>query len=271
MIKLVVSDLDGTLLDENEVLGPTALGLACWLRERDILFTIATGRVKSMAESYARQLGLGLPYLCCNGGEIVLGNQVLERLRISAAPLWGLVEKACQLGYSVWYSIDGEEYVHGETAWIREQQKTFGRYHAISPLTPDKIQNLFVEKLSIMDGDKDGNMALLEELCKQLPEGYGFTRYQDQSVEVVHANATKARGLLWLADYLGIRPEEILAAGDHQNDIEMIRLAGVGVAVGNATGDLKSEADYTARGCHAEGVREAVERFCSAREARKNA
>ena len=60
---------------------------------------------------------------------------------------------------------------------------------------------------------------------------YGFTRYTNKAVEIVNKNSTKASALQILSQHLDIDLEDILAIGDHQNDIEMLREAGVGVAV----------------------------------------
>ena len=65
-----------------------------------------------------------------------------------------------------------------------------------------------------------------------------------------------------LAGLLGVSMDEIMACGDFSNDLEMIRVAGVGVAVNNANDELKEAADYVAKGSFAYGVMEAIETYC---------
>ena len=82
MVKLVISDMDGTLIDRDEVLPKKAVEMAHALREKGILFTIATGRVECMAEKYVQELDIQIPYIACNGVTIVQGDTVLKfRLR----------------------------------------------------------------------------------------------------------------------------------------------------------------------------------------------
>ena len=119
-----------------------------------------------------------------------------------------------------------------------------------------------IDKLMIMDETREGAIAILEDMCRELPDIYGFTRYTNKSVEVVSRDSTKASALKSVATLLDIPPESILAVGDHQNDIEMLRYSGIGAVVGNATEDAKHAADYVASGRCIDGVQEIVEKFC---------
>lgn len=77
MIKLVVTDVDGTIVAKDEILHPEVPALAKQLRRQGIIYTIATGRVESQVEEYVKQLELDdTPYIACNGGVIVRGGQV---------------------------------------------------------------------------------------------------------------------------------------------------------------------------------------------------
>ena len=73
---------------------------------------------------------------------------------------------------------------------------------------------------------------------------------------------TRPLGRFLLAQHLEIDLKDIMAIGDHQNDIEMLTEAGIGVAVGNATDEAKNSADFVAEGRCIDGVAEAVEKYC---------
>lgn len=261
MIKLVVSDIDGTLIDETEVLSQKAVELAQYLKNHNVMFTIATGRAEYIAEDFVKQLGIDIPYIACNGATIISGRQVLERIQIALLPLRGIIERADREGLSIIYSIDGYEKVYRFTTWVVSQQRDFDRYHQEHRFSESEWASLMVDKITIMDDTLAGCIAQYDALCAQLPPDYGYTRYLDRAVEVVSAAATKGNAMRTLISRLGILPQEVLAAGDHQNDIEMITTAGVGVAVGNATEELKSVADYVAVGCNVDGLFEAVRHF----------
>ena len=109
MVKLVISDMDGTLIDRDEVLPKKAVEMAHALREKGILFTIATGRVECMAEKYVQELDIQIPYIACNGVTIVQGDTVLKRNKIPLKGLQGIIRKADEMGMSLVYSIDGKE------------------------------------------------------------------------------------------------------------------------------------------------------------------
>lgn len=262
MIKLVVSDMDGTLIDDSEVLGSKALQVAQILKEKKILFSLATGRVESMTEAYAKQLNIQVPYIVCNGATIVHGRKIMQRYQVPLLGLKDVILTADQLGMSIIYSINGLERVFRFTPWVMEQQRMFDRYHQKHAFSEEEWNTLVVDKISIMDDENNSRIAMIEDMCIKLPAVYGFTRYVDRSVEVVHGEATKASGVRAVAKYLGIDLREIMVIGDHQNDIEMLREAGVGVAVANATPELRSVADYVCQHSHVDGVLEAIGIFC---------
>lgn len=263
MIKLVISDMDGTLIDRDEVLSDKAVRLAKALEKAGIMFTIATGRVECMADKYVQDMGIRIPYIACNGVTIIKGSEVLKRNKIPLKGLREIVEKADAMHMSLVYSINGDEFVYKVTPWILSQREQFDRYFDVHEITDDEWENLYIDKLMIMDDVREGAIAVLEEMCKTLSDEYGFTRYTNKSVEIVNSESTKASALRKLTEYLGIDMEEVLAIGDHQNDIEMITEAGIGAVVENATEDAKKAADYIAEGRCIDGVCETVEKFCN--------
>ena len=261
MIKLVISDIDGTLIDETEVLSQTALEVAEYLQQRGVMLTLATGRAEYIAEDYARRMGVTAPYITCNGATIVQGNEVLLRQQIPLAPMRAMLERADAQGLSLIYTIEGKETVYRTTPWVEEQRRLFDRYHQVHAFTEEEWNSWKVEKVTIMDNSLCGVIGQYDQLCAQLPPEFGYTRYLDRAVEVVSSQASKGAAARLLIQRLGLQPEEVLAAGDHQNDIDMIRMAGIGVAVGNATPQLKEQADYIAQGSCAQGLLEAVRHF----------
>lgn len=260
-IKLVVSDMDGTLIDTDEVLSEKAIALSRRLKDSGVMFSLATGRVEYLADDYVRRLGLSVPYVACNGATLVDGGHVIERKQIPVLPLMDIIEEADLMGMSIIYSREGRESVWRETSWILDQRKRFDRYHAVHRFTPGEWTSLTVDKVSIMDEERDGRIACIEALCRRLPSSYGFTRYVDRSVEIVDGSANKANGIASLARHLGLEMNEVMAIGDHQNDIEMLSCAGVGAAVANATEDVKEIADYVCKNRCIDGVIEAVDHY----------
>ena len=80
-------------------------------------------------------------------------------------------------------------------------------------------------------------------------------------MEIVAEGCSKASGVERLIEYMNLTKDEVMAIGDHTNDIEIVSMVGLGVAVGNATPKLKEVADYVAKGEVEDGVIEAINKF----------
>ena len=113
----------------------------------------------------------------------------------------------------------------------------------------------------IVDDERRGIIGEIAEKMRQLDGDFSFFQYQQYSMEIVAKGCSKASGMKTLLEYLKIKPEEVMAIGDHTNDMEVIKSAGLGVAVANAQPELKEIADYVTAHERAEGVREAIQKF----------
>jgi Cof subfamily protein (haloacid dehalogenase superfamily) len=271
MVKLVVCDIDGTLIEADEILDKKAHELVECLESEGIGFSLASGRSDYLVSAYAEQLNLSIPYITCNGAALVhKGRRLCEKL-VPAAPLREITELADTMGFSVVYSQQGEERVWRETPWILEIRRRYNRYHQVHQFTPEEWEKELLDKLLIYDDSEQGDIGIIEDACKKLFPQFTATRYIDRSVEIVNGGVSKALGVIDLAVMLGISPDKILAIGDHQNDIEMIRAVGQGAAVGNATEELKAAASYICRANYFAGVSEAVNHFCFNKKDRRYA
>lgn len=266
MIQLVICDLDGTLIGKDEILPKPIISLVARLRNLGILFTIATGRVETMAEKYVKDLAIDIPYILTNGATIIDKGETLQRFQIPLGPLKPIIEMAKEIGLSLVYTLNGTEYVVGSTPWIEGQQKKFDRYHTVRDFEDADWADLLLDKLMIMDDVRDGRISRVEAACSSLSDYFAVTRYSDKAIELVQANVSKGESLKTILAILGIKAESVLAIGDHQNDIEMLQVAGIGVAVANAIEPVKQIADYICTNSAFEGVLEAVEKFCFSQE-----
>lgn len=261
MIKLVVTDVDGTIVGKDEVLSEKMISFVQELQERGILYTIATGRVDGLVKDYTQKLGLTLPYVACNGGTVMQNGRVLVRKTIPLRLLKPVFEKADSMGMSLMYSIGGVEAAYRETPYVMQQQETFDRYHNPKGFTQEEWDQLQVDKVIVMAAVRDGSIGVIEEMLKELDGTIGYKRYADKAIDILNPEAVKEQGVRELARILGIPMEQVLFAGDDLNDIQSIREAGIGVAVANALDCVKEAADYVAgKPCY-EGVMEAVRKF----------
>lgn len=261
-VKLIISDMDGTLIGRDEILSDKAIDLVKRLNKKNILFTIATGRVECMANHFVDKLEIQIPYIVCNGATILSKKELYIRNQIPAKGLKDLLLKADQMGMSIIYTIEGKEYIFRTTPWILGQRKSFDRYYDEHFFTKDEWENILIDKVTVMDDIRDGRIRVIQDLCKNLNGDYCFTRYTDKAIEIVEKNSNKASAMKYLSELLNIDIDEILTIGDHQNDVEMLTESGIGIAVANATKEAKAAADYVCENNYIDGVIEAVSKYC---------
>ena len=99
-----------------------------------------------------------------------------------------------------------------------------------------------------------------EEVLRRLP-GCAATRWSPYFSDIVPVDGSKRVGVAKMLDHFGLTPGEAMAFGDGENDIEMLQLAGVGVAMGNASDTVKAAADYVTAGVDEDGVLKALKHF----------
>ena len=100
-----------------------------------------------------------------------------------------------------------------------------------------------------------------EEFAKVLPKGCKMARWGTHGADIIDANGGKSVGMRFFGQLLGIKPEEMMAFGDAQNDIDMIQYAGIGIAMGNAEEDLKQIADDITTSVDDDGIWNALKKY----------
>lgn len=262
-IKLIVSDIDCTLIGRDEILPADASAIVPALRRKNVMFTLASGRVETNALQFVRKMGIEIPYVATNGAVIAdPEGHVIVKKKIAAFPAKEIMDKAFENHLAVIYTVDGIEYVFDDDVpYIRKYPHRFKRDGICHRLTDDEYASLELDKVSIMSDVDDGAIEELEKMCIGHEADFIYTRYQDRSIELVNRTATKANAVIELSSMLGLSMDNVMFIGDHQNDIELIKSAGVGCAVGNATPDAKAAADYVCKNEMFEGVKEAVRKF----------
>lgn len=195
---------------------------------------------------YARELGIDLPLITYHGALIKQAGSG-QILKHSPVPF----EKALEILRS------GEEYnLHlnlylDDRLFVKEENDQTRYYQQRSAILPEIVGDLsdfLMEKkepptkltIIIMDGRMDEFQRIFEEICK--PQ-LSVVQSGPYFLEITHRDATKGQALDFLAKKIGALPEEIIAMGDSYNDIDMLKYAGLGVAVANAPPEVQNAAD----------------------------
>ncbi len=269
-IKMIGLDLDGTLLTSDKKLLPYTKQVLAEAIKRGILVLMATGRPYTGIPGELRHFP-GIRYALTSNGARILDTQEGKVLVEHLLPLKS-AKKALEILQK--YDTLQEVYFDGQGYAEAEKLDRISRYHhnphmweyvrrsrkpvpSIPELIArenkdmDKVQALFADMDELAQAWKE--LGQYEELVLVSSLGY--------NIEINAVGVDKGRGLMELGVLLGIRPDEIMACGDGDNDIGMLERAGIGVAMGNAEENVKAAADYVAPTNDDEGAAKAIVKY----------
>ena len=277
MIKLLASDLDGTIIDNNNQVTKDDLNVIEKLNNTTVNFAICTGKTYSMTKDICDKLnptygifGNGTQIVNLKTGEEIKRNVISN-------------EKAIECLKFVSNS-DLHIHIYTENKIIAQQQLKYMAYRNYM-LYKDQVQFEVVESLENYIKEKKPNILKLvisgEKDLKKLKEKIEkeedltaiqirkYNEYKDKIInqeyeylDIVPRHVTKYDALKQLSQYLNIQNDEVMAVGDNVNDIEMIKYAGVGVAIGGSYEEVKGVASYvTQNTVRNGGFAEAVYKF----------
>lgn len=267
--RLVALDLDGTLLDSQLQIRDETREELKRIRALGLQVMLVTGRHHVAAYAYWHQLGLDLPAICCNGSYVYdyrasrpLANDPLTRAE--ARQLLALVRK---------HNIYTMVYI--DEAMAYETETPFSpRFLAWSAALPDALRPRFAHVESFdrlieeaptlwkfaAAGD---DIAALRAFATDIEQNIGLSCEWsgDFRLDIAHAGNNKGKRLAeWIASQ-GISAEEVIAFGDQQNDTEMLRISGLGIAMGNSGKDVQAHADWVTGSNDGDGIASALRRF----------
>ncbi|WP_159722363.1 HAD family hydrolase [Enterococcus sp. CSURQ0835] len=234
--KLIALDIDGTLLNsQKEPLESTMRALQV-LRRAGHLVIIASGRSRLLAGPVIHELGC-TNYILCNGSAAFLDHEQIYKHLLDREALARLLEfaKARQVDVSL-FSLDALGRVSDfDFPRVKDAMDSFNG--PIPPFEPD-----YMAHHEIYQGCVFYDRAMDAEFEQAFPE-FRFVRWHQNSVDVIPNHGSKAQTILALAERVGIKPENVITFGDGNNDVEMLQLAGTGVAMGNASMHVQQAAN----------------------------
>ncbi len=263
-IKMIVSDVDGTLVDSSERIPEELVNIVRRCQDAGIIFALSTGRTFELAQPFVEKLNIIDPCVEANGAYIIRNGECLVEHGFSLEPVRHILELAHDMGLTVTISDTKEERATSETDYVREHRRFGNRFQELRLLESIDWKNDRFQKVMIMDEHHTGKIDQFRELLEQHSDKYWITTYSNQAVELGPKDCNKASGVRELAAMMGVQMDQVMACGDFWNDYEMISQVGWGVAVGNALPELKAVAKYVATKPYAHGVVEAITALCFA-------
>ena len=260
-IKLIMSDIDGTILDKNHQLDSYLIELMPLLKQRDIPFVLASARSPLGIAPISKELGItDFPIACYNGALISLGDKILSQHSIDKSELLLLHDFLKKEFPTVSINVySGKDWlVNTIDEWVEIEATITGESPKVTSLADFiKDEKTLVHKLLLID-----NTDTIQKLQKNLSSidfpQTDFYLSKDNYLEVTHNQVSKKQALLELAKYYQLSLNEIMTIGDNYNDIPMIETAGLGIAMGNAPRDVKTCAKAVTDSNEQNGVSKAI-------------
>jgi Cof subfamily protein (haloacid dehalogenase superfamily) len=275
IFRLVVSDIDGTLLDEQGMLRRQTRRAVQKVQKAGILFALATSRRWTGAEPVAHALGFPMPLIIYDGiqirsfpsGEVmyeeslnsvVAGQAVLALASRHLTPILQYSDSQVE---RLVVGILPDESPHPSSHTAR-YLSTFK--NQVQELPLDELAHPFADPLRLATfGPYDQLAAVTEELARLecgwqiLPQG----SYGTAELTVFAPGVSKGAATLELCRQVGISKEEVFTIGDGPNDLTLLRAGGLGVAMGNASAEVKAVARAIAPSNQENGLAVAIEQF----------
>lgn len=283
MIKLIATDMDGTLLNAAHEISQENQEAIKFAQEHGITVVIATGRAFYEANTPVAETDLKVPYICLNGAEVrdetfnIMSTSHLNHSLVSKITST-LKEK--DIYYQVYTNRgiytenpqrDLEIYIDiaeraGQKADVEKIENSIQKRIDNGTLkivdNYDKIEDIpgeLIMKILAFDSDL-GKIDLVGQELAQSPN-LAVSSSSRGNLEITHSDAQKGIALSTIAKQLGIDLKDVMALGDNLNDVSMLERVGYSVAMDNAAPEVKTVAKYVIDSNENSGVGKAIKKF----------
>lgn len=260
-IRLVIADIDGTLVTKEKLLTPRSVQAVDRLSEAGIIFGVTTGR----PPAGVRMLIKTVPHMRFiagfNGGIIVTRDfSVFKQNLLAPAVAEQVVQIILEHRMDAWLYTDKDWFLRDSGAYrVDREQKTV----QFPPKVTPSFDGLFDRVAKIVGVSE--NYETVARCEKEVQERFGTrvsaARSQPYYLDVTHPNANKGEVVLMAAEFFGIPPQEVATIGDMANDITMFNKSGMSIAMGNASPEVQRAATFVTASNEEEGFAMAVDEF----------
>ena len=260
--RLVIADVDGTLVTQDKVLTKRAIDAVMRLHEAGIQFTVTSGRPPRGMAMLIDPLNLTLPLAAFNGGVLIQPDlkTVVDQKFLPVGVPEQVIEAIENHALDVWVYTDTEWFVRDPNApHVAREQWTV----KFPPTVVKTFAGLLgrVAKVVGVSDDLD-RVAQCEKDVQQAGGSHiSAARSQPYYLDVTHPQANKGEVVLSLSRLLNIPAPQIATIGDMPNDVLMFKKSGVSIAMGNASPEVRAAATYVTSSNQEEGFANAIEKF----------
>ena len=267
-IRLIISDIDGTILDNQHQVDPELKDIIPLLNREQIPFVLASARSPLGMEPIARELGLGdNPLACYNGALVIKGDPQAYETIIEHPLDKKEIRTFLELVKSEFPSVSINLYSGKD--WIADRLDKWVQIEAAITGEQPVIQNILLPVLDVLIPihkllliDEAPVIQKLHDYLQTLDfSKTAFYLSKDNYMEVTAKHVSKEQALHEIAQHYQVPLEEVMTVGDNFNDLPMLRLAGLGVAMDNAPEAVKNEAKAVTKSNNEHGVAEAIKEY----------
>lgn len=251
--RLYAFDIDGTILtSDHRILPSTKEGIEL-LKERSGIILLASARPPRAIDPITSELGLDPFYVSLNGALVIHGEEILFEEPMNATVTQAVIARGLAKGLSVNVYTAWDWLIKEPNHWSTVEGNVVGYQGKVADLSMvTKAHKL------LLIGEVDEVLELQAELQKEVPE-VSATRSFSHYLEVVSQHASKAKALSIVSERLGVRHKNVIAFGDGENDLPMLKIAGYAVAMANAHPSLKNMADFVTASNDEDGIWQAIQ------------
>ncbi len=267
MYKLIATDLDGTLVTDDKNLTDRTIENVKKALKKNVKIMISSARAFYRLERYINELDLRREnqYTICFNGAMIVENitgKVLYSKNLDKHEVNELISLGKQLNVPIMLYSKSAHRAEAIPEVIQKNKNSKGmnlKIENFNKIDFDKGEN-YIYKIVFMD-KPEKIIGVRKNIPKEIIEKYEVTSSVPEYIEFVKKGIKKSEAIKFIMDKCKIKQEEVIAIGDGENDIEMLRFAGLGVAMGNADDYVKENADYITSSNHDDGVGKVIERF----------
>jgi Cof subfamily protein (haloacid dehalogenase superfamily) len=260
-IRLLIADVDGTLVTQDKVLTPRAIQAVHHLHDAGIAFAITSGRPPRGMTMLIEPLALITPIPGFNGGMFVRPDMtIIEQHVLPASVTARVITTIDAHGLTVWIYRGKDWFVRKrEAPHIAREESTV----KFPPTVVPSFENLLDEVVKIVgvSDDLDAVKRCESDTQKAFAQQVSAARSQPYYLDVTHPSANKGAVVTWMSNIMRIPTEQIATMGDQPNDVLMFAKSGLSIAVANASHEVQQEATHVTTSNQEEGFANAVDRF----------
>ena len=260
-IRLVIADVDGTLVTQDKLLTPRAIEAVKRLKDANIAFSITSGRPPLGMKMLIEPLGLTEPIAAFNGGVFVHPDlSVMAQSFVPSDIAAHIIQTITHHGLDCWVYTDHDWLVRNADAPHVAREQWTVKF----PPTVISDFSTHLDRVAKIVGVSD-DYALVARCEADVQKEFGThvsaARSQPYYLDVTHPDANKGHVVTVLSHQLSIPPAQIATLGDMPNDVLMFEKSGLSIAMGNASPEVQKRANFVTGSNEEEGFANAIDAF----------